>query len=580
MLLEKLLVRQRIWLLVGCCLLGLIAISTISIIKSKQQYSSLKQEKYLQLTQVAKKTIEFFYNKFIAGEITEIEARQQAKQAVKSLKLNDHNYFFIFHSSEMLIAHPSIDYLYNDDTPELFEASLKANREAKKLAGELIGLERPLIDLMTVIKRSHPNTYTGMTEYYVYYVGEENAPVTVPIDGDLSRVPSDTPTKMAFSSYFEPWEWVVVSVAYKDDEQTAFTHWLLSLIAITCAIFAILLFTAWMISKSITRPLNSIVKIMDDISQGTGDLTKKLTCSGCNEFSQLSKSFNLFVEKISDIIENVSSKNNHILDVSNMMTLVMSATVQRSELQLAETEMLASASTELSYSIENVAERAKESSMAAESAESAATKAIEAMSQNLTSMNQLSEALANTQNEVASMETFSNKVSSVLEVIVAIAEQTNLLALNAAIEAARAGEQGRGFAVVADEVRTLAQRTQNSTQEINQIIDDLQKGTRGVVGSMQEGISHSHACVESAASANDVFQGVMEHVKKITEMNLEIATAVDEQSKVTCEIAQSSQSIADSSKQNLADSESNSSSTRSMHSDAETMNALVKQFKV
>jgi len=155
-----------------------------------------------------------------------------------------------------------------------------------------------------------------------------------------------------------------------------------------------------------------------------------------------------------------------------------------------------------------------------------------------------------------------------------------LLALNAAIEAARAGEQGRGFAVVADEVRTLAQRTQNSTKEINQIIDDLQKGTRGVVRSMQEGLSHSNACVESAASASDVFQSVMEHVQKITEMNFEIAAAVDQQSKVTSEIAKSSQSIAENSKQNLEDSESNSRSTKSMYSDAEAMNTLVKQFKV
>ena len=178
------------------------------------------------------------------------------------------------------------------------------------------------------------------------------------------------------------------------------------------------------------------------------------------------------------------------------------------------------------------------------------------------------------------MEAFSTQVASVMEVIRGIAEQTNLLALNAAIEAARAGEQGRGFAVVADEVRSLAQRTQNSTSEIQGIIENLTSGTQKVVSAVGVGLENSEVCVNTAMDANETLKHVVEYAATINKMSNQIATAVEEQSQVTQEIAKSTQNISNSSRLNLDDAEDNQEEINRMNQEMESMATLVKRFKV
>lgn len=577
-ILQKLLIKQRIWLLVGLCLIGLTATSLIAVKKAQDQFTELKQSEYIKLTQSAIHILGFFHKMAQEGKIGEIEARQQARLAVNSLALSARNYFYIYNQThDLLIAHPFFPFTHEDDTPEQREKAAIQDKADKIDMGRRIGINKPTYSTLGILKENYPETLSGFIEYYFYVLPEDKAIVVRRIDEP--NLPKRAVRKMAYGTYFEPWDWVVMTGVYRKDEQESFYSWLISMVSIAGSIMTVIFIFAWIISNSITKPLQNIVQLMKDISQGDGDLTKRLITNGRNELAQFSKAFNLFVDKIATIVRQVSATNNNVIKHSQEMSNSIASTVQQSQEQLAETEMLASAANQLSYSVSGVADRAQESSSAAKSTEQSTVQATNSMTKNINAIHQLSEALSNTQIEVSNMEENSNKVASVLSVIEGIAKQTNLLALNAAIEAARAGEQGRGFAVVADEVRTLAQRTQNSTTEIHDIIDNLQTGTKRVVNAMKDGVSNSEVCINTAKDSSHTLHQVMEYVEKITQMNIEIASAVDEQSTVTHEMAQSSQKIADSSKYNLNASETSQEANETMNHDLEEMSQLVKQFK-
>lgn len=575
--LQNLSIRQRIWILTGGALLGLVLISVLAINKAQQEFIELKQEQYENLTSVALKSIEYFYDAAQRGELTELEAKRMAREAVIAQALDDRIYFYLNHTEEMLIAHPYVTSIYPTDTPAQLNASLQTNREGKVTASERLGLDDPLIDTMTIIKETHPDDYTGFVDYYMYLHPDDGTAVIQRIEDD--NIPDIAELKTAYAAHFSPWDWVVVSGIYREDEQASFLNWLISLASIAGSIIIIIGFMGWRISSSITGPLAKTVLLMKDISQGSGDLSRRLSIEGKNELVAFAESFNTFVEKISGIVQRVTRSNKQILNHARNLNHHMADSVTLSDSQLAETEMLASATNELSYSLSSVTEHAQITSDAATAAQQASRESKESMTANTTSIRKLSDTLTHTQQEVTSMQSFSDQVSSVLEVIVGIAEQTNLLALNAAIEAARAGEHGRGFAVVADEVRTLAQRTQHSTKEIHEIVSNLQSGTQRVVQAMNNGLRESEACVSTSDKSSIELQHIIEHIDKITSMNAEIATAVEQQSSTTQEIAQSSHKIADSSRDNLSSIEKNRTAIEEMNKELEEMSAQVAAFR-
>jgi len=333
------------------------------------------------------------------------------------------------------------------------------------------------------------------------------------------------------------------------------------------------------VSWSILSPLNQVIDAMQDIAQGEGDLTRKLNERGGTELSALARYFNQFVDKIRETVSRTAEAVNHLDHVTGRLSHISEQTVQGADRQYAETERAATAMTEMASTSVEVADNARLAADGATDADGSAQDGQRVVSQTMDSINQLANEVARAADVIGSLQQDSLQIGGILDVIRGIAEQTNLLALNAAIEAARAGEQGRGFAVVADEVRTLASRTQDSTMEIQAMIERLQKSSEEAVEVMNNGRSLAEETVDQAGQTSHSLATITSAVNSISEMNASISTAAEEQSKVAEEINQNIVTISDISQQTASGSNEIAQATEEMTQLAQTLKSLVGAFR-
>lgn len=315
------------------------------------------------------------------------------------------------------------------------------------------------------------------------------------------------------------------------------------------------------IRSSVIRPIASVRNAIEDIAQGNGDLTKRLPVKGVRELAELSGSFNGFVEQLDELVKNINITSLRLADKAKDGQIHVEDIRTELGKQKLEIDLVASASTELSSSTEMVANNAKQAAESAMVANTSAQDSHSIVDDAVSTIRGLSNEINQISDIIQALVKEGENIGAVSGVIQGIAEQTNLLALNAAIEAARAGEQGRGFAVVADEVRTLAQRTQQSTEEINQMINRLQKSTEVADQAIRKGNENAESSVTKIEQAGQSITHVAEHVNTINEMNSQISQAASEQNAVISELNQNIVNIshnADSTSE-LADQTSNTS---------------------
>ena len=337
---------------------------------------------------------------------------------------------------------------------------------------------------------------------------------------------------------------------------------------------------AFFMSLTITNSINNTVSAMDDIAQGEGDLTQRLKAKGKDEIAKLGKSFNFFISKIHGTVSQVADSTDELSEASSKVQQLVDNTERDIKTQRAETEQVASSMNMLLQTVENVSEHAENASEVAQQADMQAQKGKDVVHKTIRAIETLADDVEQAAKVIHGLENESEDIGTVLDVIRGIAEQTNLLALNAAIEAARAGEQGRGFAVVADEVRNLASRTQESTQEIQGMIERLQAGARDAVKVMNEGTEQASESVKQASEAGSALQDITEAVNKISNMNAEIASASRQQREVTDEINRSMNNIsqvADATANGTVELESASSSLSRL---ADNLQKTLDQFKI
>lgn len=339
-------------------------------------------------------------------------------------------------------------------------------------------------------------------------------------------------------------------------------------------------FIVWLTGNSINQRLRRMNALLDDISHGQGNLSTHLEIEGKDELAHLATSFNRFLDTIHAIVCEVRKASDKLVSSAEEMTIVTERTIQGVEKQQSESAQTATAINQMSATVQEVAASAHTASEATQRADEETNIGNRIVLDSVIEIEALALEVEKASEVIAKLETKSDEIGSVLEVIKGIAEQTNLLALNAAIEAARAGEQGRGFAVVADEVRTLAQRTQDATLEIQRIIETLQSGIHDASATMSIGHSKAQTSVDIAKSAGNSLQVITNTINTITDMNAQIASATEEQTAVANEVNNSIHLIHNVTNQSLEDASKTMKLSKELKVLSHELNGLISQFKV
>ena len=349
------------------------------------------------------------------------------------------------------------------------------------------------------------------------------------------------------------------------------------IVAISIFIF-ILLALNWYIRRALL-PLDDVQGALKSVSGG--DLTVNIENNGADdEVGQMLSSVSAMVDRLRHMISEITSSTSTMSNFSSEMHDISELTNEGINKQQLQIDQVATAMSEMTSTVQGVAMHAQEAADSATQADNEAEQGRQVVGKTLTSINSLAVEIENAATTIKKVETNSIQIGTVLDVIKSIAEQTNLLALNAAIEAARAGEQGRGFAVVADEVRTLASRTQESTQEIQEMIEQLQSGSQEAVTVMTSSQEMAKITVEHATSAGSSLESITSKVKSINQMNFQIAAAAEEQSSVSEEINQNIVEISQIAEQSVGGAQQTASASNKLSGLSQELKDLVTQFKV
>ncbi|MGM3389849.1 methyl-accepting chemotaxis protein [Stutzerimonas stutzeri] len=336
----------------------------------------------------------------------------------------------------------------------------------------------------------------------------------------------------------------------------------------------------WMTARGVTRPIEGVAAMLKDIASGEGDLTRRLSYAREDELGALAGWFNRFLDKLQPTIADVKRSVQDARSSADQSAVIASQTSAGMQQQFREVDQVATASQEMSATAQDVARNAAQAAEAARGADQATHDGLSVIDATTQSIDSLAGELTHAMTQVQGLAASSEQIGSVLEVIRAIAEQTNLLALNAAIEAARAGEAGRGFAVVADEVRNLAKRTQESIEEIRQVIERLQNGTRDVVSAMQDSHSQAQGSVGQVGEAVAALRRIGDAVAVISDMNLQIASAAEQQSAVAEEINRNVAGIRDVTESLSGQADESARVSQALNQLANHQQSLMSYFRV
>ncbi len=334
------------------------------------------------------------------------------------------------------------------------------------------------------------------------------------------------------------------------------------------------------ISIAIKKSIDEITESMRKIAEEDGDLTLRIKTQSEDEIGQLVHWFNTFIAKLQTIIKQTVETAVPLADTAEKIQALTFQSQRIFEQQATSSEQSRVSVEEMNLSVERISNNAREASQSANEAQQGANKGLTDVQHTIDSIQSLAQKISDSAETVTKLEQGSTKVNVVLDVIKGIAEQTNLLALNAAIEAARAGEQGRGFAVVADEVRSLASRTQESTEEINQILEELQTAAKDAVSKMESSRSQVTRSVEQAGDAGESLKAITETVTKINQMNEEIANDTTHQKSISTHLVESVTDIQQKTQESNSASEELAQGSERLSELAKVLESITTQFKV
>jgi methyl-accepting chemotaxis protein len=536
-------ISRRLWLILIVAVLMLLTLGLLMLKQIHDDLYQAKSEQTQRVVQTANGILTYYHSLETSGVLTREAAQKQALSVVRGLRYGKDDYFWINDLTPVMIMHAA--------NPKLDGQNLSAIRDPDGFA---------VFNEFVILAKAKG---AGMVNYRWPKPGAD-APVA----------------KTSYIQLFEPWGWIIGSGVYVDDVQGEFRGqvWKASMVGLVIAVIMALLVV--LIARSIVRPLQQAVNAMANIASGESDLTRTLDTHGQDEVTQLSRHFNSFTAKLRQVVGQLQTCANALGQSSTELGSNASDAHDRSQQQSQQMELVATAINEVTYGVQDVAKNAEHAASEMRDAQVQAEQGQLNIDGSLQRIDQLSTTISQAVEVIRTLSTESTQIGGVLEVIRSIADQTNLLALNAAIEAARAGEQGRGFAVVADEVRLLAQRTQKSTAEIQSMIERLQGHSEAAVKVISDSHQASQLTIEQAGQAGASLTAIGQALRNLNGLNASIASATLQQAHVVEDINQNVTQAAGLSHSTALAAEQSSVASAHLKGLSEQLDGLLRQFKV
>lgn len=399
-------------------------------------------------------------------------------------------------------------------------------------------------------------------------------------DFQLLETEVDGTDMLVASSYIPSMDWYVVAQVPQEEIFALLQEAAYQILLWTVLIAAGFIFLAVLVAGSVSRPISNIAEMFRDIGEGEGDLRQRLPVDGEDEIAQLAKGFNSFISKIQESVVEVAATSEQLGLSAKDVSAQAQQTMNDSQDQKERTMMVVTAINEMGATVNEIAANAEQAALTAKEADSESAMGQQVVTHARDTINQLSQDVAQVGEVIESLATHTKSIGGILDVIRAISEQTNLLALNAAIEAARAGEAGRGFAVVADEVRNLASRTAASTDEVQVMIDKLQAEAARAVSAMELSRNRSHEGVQAVDEASQALSGISGQIAQISDMNIQVAAATEEQSTVVEEVNRNVSEINEITQRTAQTAEAAAAASDALNNLARRLDTLVARFKV
>nr|WP_248920224.1 methyl-accepting chemotaxis protein [Pseudomonas entomophila] len=536
-------ISRRLWLILLVAVAMLVVLGLLMLRQIHGDLYQAKAEKTRHVVQTAAGVLAYYQGLEAAGTLSREAAQQQALTIVRGLRYDQNDYFWINDLTPRMVMHPA--------NPKLDGQDLSAIRDPDGFA---------VFNEMVALARSQG---AGPVDYRWPKPGA-----------------SDPVAKTSYIQLFKPWGWIIGSGVYVDDVQAEFARQLrdASLLGLGIALLMTLLVV--LIARSIAQPLQEAVQAMGNIASGESDLTRRLDTHGRDEITHLGEHFNRFNGKLQGVIGQLQGAAHALAESASHVGDNAGSAQARSAQQSLQMDQVATAVNEVTYAVHDVAKHAEQAASEMRNAQQQVGHGQQAIHGSLQQIDRLSATIDQAVKVIRELASHSTKIGGVLEVIRSIAEQTNLLALNAAIEAARAGEQGRGFAVVADEVRLLAQRTAQSTAEIQTMIEHLQGQSEAAVKAIDTSSEASRQTVEQAREAGTSLDAISQALGNLGALNASIASATLQQSHVVEEINRNVTETADLSQQTAEAARQSSDAGAALARLSEELEQLLRQFRV
>ncbi len=533
-------VSTRMQLLIGLTLAGLLVLCAIALLQLRGSMLEDRKEKTRNLVEVGLAVLDHHYQQVRTGAMTDAQARQAAKESLRGVRYAANDYYFIVDTDHVYLLQPA--------NPALEGQNQKDVKDARG---------KPLIQEIVATA----NGGGGFVDYWFPRAGQRQAE-----------------PKLGYVQLFKPWGWVIGTGIYIDDVDTAFRGAALMLGGVSAVLIVLLILLGWRIAAGVLRQLGgepaAAVAVMQRIADG--DLSASVDAPPGSLLHSLGSMVASLRSLIQEINRSAALLVGNAEEISRASTEVSAAAGQQAD----ATSAMAAAIEQLTVSSTHISDSARDTENDSREAMSLAGEGNGRVRQASGAIQKIAATVTDASERIRALEGRALQISSIANVIKDIAGQTNLLALNAAIEAARAGEQGRGFAVVADEVRKLAERTSTATTEIEQMIAGIQGDTEGAVGAMNEALPEVEQGVQLAQSAAESLQAIENGAGRTLERVREVAAATQEQGSASTSIAQRVEQIAQMVEETTATVRSTADNAVQLERIAQGLQAQIARFRV